>query len=40
MWEALNPPLPELGLIFLLGLRHGVDPDHIAVIANLTFQTA
>lgn len=29
-----------LGLIFLLGLRHGLDPDHIAVIDNLTFRAA
>lgn len=29
-----------LGLVFLLGLRHGLDPDHIAVIDNLTFQAA
>lgn len=27
-----------VGLIFLLGLRHGLDPDHIAVIDNFTFQ--
>jgi len=26
-----------LGLVFLLGLRHGLDPDHVAVIDNLTF---
>ncbi len=29
-----------LGLIFLLGLKHGLDPDHIAVIDNLTFRAA
>lgn len=29
-----------LGLIALLGLRHGLDPDHVAVIDNLTFQAA
>jgi high-affinity nickel-transport protein len=29
-----------LGLVFLLGLRHGLDPDHIAVIDNLTFRAA
>ena len=28
------------GLIFLLGLRHGLDPDHIAVIDNFTFRAA
>jgi high-affinity nickel-transport protein len=27
-----------LVLIFLLGLRHGLDPDHIVVIDNLTFR--
>ncbi len=29
-----------LGLVFLLGLRHGLDPDHVAVIDNMTFQAA
>ncbi len=28
------------GLVFLLGLRHGLDPDHVAVIDNLTFRAA
>ncbi len=28
------------GLIFLLGLRHGLDPDHVAVIDNFTFRAA
>lgn len=28
------------GLLFLLGLRHGLDPDHIAVIDNMTFRAA
>ncbi len=27
-----------LGLIFLLGMRHGFDPDHIAIIDGLTFR--
>ena len=27
-------------LIFLLGVRHGLDPDHIAVIDNFTFRAA
>ena len=31
---------PALGLVLLLGLRHGLDPDHIAVIDNLTFRAA
>lgn len=29
-----------LGLVFLLGLRHGLDPDHVAIIDNMTFQAA
>jgi nickel/cobalt transporter (NiCoT) family protein len=28
------------GLLFILGLRHGLDPDHIAVVDNLTFRAA
>ncbi len=28
--------LPLAGLTFLLGLRHGMDPDHLAVVDNLT----
>ena len=31
---------PALGLVLLLGLRHGLDPDHIAVIDNITFRAA
>lgn len=27
-----------LGLLFVLGLRHGFDPDHIAVIDGLTLR--
>ncbi len=27
-----------LGVLFLLGMRHGLDPDHIAVIDNITFR--
>lgn len=30
--------VPSLGLIFALGLRHGIDPDHIAVIDNMTLR--
>lgn len=29
---------PALGLILLLGLRHGFDPDHVAVIDNIVFR--
>ena len=28
--------LPLVGLTFMLGLRHGIDPDHLAVIDNIT----
>lgn len=40
MIEATVISSSALGLIFLLGLRHGLDPDHIAVIDNLTFRAA
>jgi high-affinity nickel-transport protein len=29
-----------LWLMFVLGLRHGLDPDHIAIIDNVVFRTA
>lgn len=29
--------LSALGLMFMLGLRHGLDPDHIAMIDNMVF---
>lgn len=32
--------MPVLWLAFLLGLRHALDPDHIAVIDNIVFRTA
>ena len=28
--------LPLLGLTFMLGLRHGMDPDHLAEVDNIT----
>lgn len=31
-------PLPGLLLMFVLGLRHGLDPDHIACIDGLTWR--
>lgn len=31
-------PVPGLLLMFLLGLRHGLDPDHIACIDGLTWR--
>ena len=30
--------IPTLGLMFVLGLRHGLDPDHVAVIDNIVFR--
>jgi high-affinity nickel-transport protein len=33
-------PISTLGIGFLLGMRHGLDPDHVAVIDNLTFRLA
>lgn len=36
--EALSAS--ALGLVFVLGLRHGLDPDHVAVIDNLAFRAA
>lgn len=32
--------LPLLLLVFLLGLRHGLDPDHIAIVDGLTCRAA
>ena len=34
--HLLPPLLPLAGLTFLLGMRHGMDPDHLAVVDNLT----
>ncbi len=31
-------PLATFGLLGLLGVRHGLDPDHVAVIDNITFR--
>ena len=36
VFESLAPD--ALALLFVLGLRHGLDPDHIAVIDNITFR--
>lgn len=30
--------LSAFGLMFMLGLRHGLDPDHVAVIDNIVFR--
>ncbi|HEY8099875.1 MAG TPA: hypothetical protein VIF82_03915 [Burkholderiaceae bacterium] len=32
--------LPTWGLMLMLGMRHGLDPDHLAAIDGLTFRTA
>lgn len=32
--------ISAISLVFLLGARHGLDPDHIAVIDNLTFRAS
>ena len=37
---AATAHLPSLTLMFLLGLRHGLDPDHIAMIDNMVFAAA
>lgn len=31
--------ISALWLMFVLGLRHGLDPDHVAVIDNIVFRT-
>lgn len=31
--------VPEIALMFVLGLRHGLDPDHLAIVDGLTFAT-
>jgi high-affinity nickel-transport protein len=36
--SVLTAAAPSLVLIFALGLRHGLDPDHIAVIDNMTLR--
>lgn len=34
--DTVNTMLPVLALTFALGLRHGLDPDHLATIDGLT----
>ncbi|WP_163444407.1 NAD+ synthetase [Flavobacterium columnare] len=36
--ELLNNNLSALLILFILGLRHGLDPDHITVIDNYTYR--
>jgi high-affinity nickel-transport protein len=31
-------PIPGLSLMFMLGLRHGFDPDHIAIIDSMAYR--
>jgi high-affinity nickel-transport protein len=38
MFSLISITPETLGLLFLLGMRHGLDPDHIAVIDNITFR--
>lgn len=39
MSEALTNAIPGLGLILILGMRHGLDPDHLAAIDGLTMRS-
>jgi high-affinity nickel-transport protein len=36
--EWLLPPTSGLSLMFMLGLRHGLDPDHIAMIDSVAYR--
>jgi len=36
--ETIVLPMPGLWLMFILGLRHGFDPDHIAMIDNMAYR--
>ncbi len=36
MHTSHTSPLALLGLVLALGIRHGVDPDHIAAIDGLS----
>jgi high-affinity nickel-transport protein len=36
--ELIHTNLSALLLLFILGLRHGLDPDHITVIDNYTYR--
>lgn len=39
-YPVTDAALPTLGLMVVLGLRHGLDPDHVAVIDNIVFRMA
>ncbi|MDQ2819725.1 MAG: nickel permease [Pseudomonadota bacterium] len=38
--DALLLPYSGIGLMLLLGLRHGFDPDHIAIIDSMAYRVA
>ncbi len=38
MTGLVGAALPTLALMFALGLRHGLDPDHVAVIDTIVFR--
>lgn len=40
MTEPATEWLALLGMVFLLGLKHGIDPDHLAVIDGIARQNA
>lgn len=39
MGQALHPEISVVALIFVLGLKHGLDPDHLAAIDGFTRTT-
>ncbi|CDG83244.1 HoxN/HupN/NixA family nickel/cobalt transporter [Janthinobacterium agaricidamnosum] len=36
---SLSTSIPSLALIFVLGMRHGLEPDHLAAVDGLTLRT-
>ena len=36
---SMEAGLPALALIFLLGMRHGLEPDHLAAVDGLTLRS-
>jgi nickel/cobalt transporter (NiCoT) family protein len=39
MGQALHPEISVIALVFVLGLKHGLDPDHLAAIDGFTRTT-
>jgi nickel/cobalt transporter (NiCoT) family protein len=39
MGQALHPEVSVIALVFVLGLKHGLDPDHLAAIDGFTRTT-